>query len=95
MAMLHRSTFGHIVFATASNNIIPQLHVFHITNKKTKTCDNIPRARDLQRSLHGEIRDNAWDFDAQRIAKMLSAVDRYPQDRQITSVIIFACRAVS
>ncbi|KAF9644695.1 hypothetical protein BDM02DRAFT_3190360 [Thelephora ganbajun] len=40
---------------------------------------------DLQKSLSREIRDNSWQFDSKRIAKMLSATCNAPEDEFVDS----------
>ena len=40
---------------------------------------------DLQESLSNNIGDHTWEFDAYRIAKMLSAVDEGPPEALVDS----------
>lgn len=53
-----------LVTGSVPKNVISQLRILHITSNKVKPMTTYLE-RVTFRDLSGEIRDNAWDFDAQ------------------------------
>ena len=71
-----------------SSTLVPTSTPLRGSSKKISSDHHTPPATfqsDLQESLSQEIHDHTWEFDAERIAKMLSATSEGPPDALVDS----------
>jgi len=71
-----------------SSSLVPTSTPLRGSSKKITSDHHTPPVSsrsDLQESLSQEIHDHTWEFDAKRIAKVLSATDEGPPDALVDS----------